>query len=1094
MSVAARSTHVRDVVAHAPVVSLDDVSLGSYTFLPHHRSGSASAYTAPFSTGAAARGTIDVAVPLTDGFRTTPEAAGHLALRGPGDVIGIDARQVVRRFPPAGTRDAEPNDLAHCELDLPDLPWMFTPTAPETGTQHLPPWLRLVVVPTETKIQPAARPGLPPFADVPLRELPPPEDAWAWAHVQLVGPPRAGDPATPDPRLDPSNPTLNLARLICPRRLQGNRSWRAMLVPTFEVGRRVGTGDTTPLNDLRWSWTTGDPGAVRLPVYDHWTFATGPDGDFESLARRIRPVPAPPGTGRRLVDTTAPGMGLEVTSVPGTREVEGALTRPGPKVSAEPVDGAPGVWDPATTQALRERVEQPDRVQFDPAETDPAVAPPLYGGTHVASAVVPEPGTPPAWLRQLNLDPAHRVAAGLGAGVARMDQEDLMASAWAQLPSVLDANAALRAAQLARFVGGRLHARHLVRLDAGSLLAVTSRAHARTVTGPGVTVRKDVAVSATPTAAAASSLRKLARADGPVSRSATQTGGFGTLLADGDLAHDWCHRYSPPDGVRGLGDTGRAALLALQERPEVGAFGGPDIDLLADRLGRASLIDELTDGQVPPEVPDAQQVELTRHLALARLLEPLLSALPTVSDLEAGARLDNPALARVAGLLAQTAAVVQILPEWILGRGVAARHDLRGDPFEAVPGRVVVATDVIEQELISRLWTLLEAAGGGDHERVDEHTLATARQFLDVLAHEAAELDDQLEVLYEDARVDTADLREPARERLSIGGLDLPNLFEPRLTLGRRLRQRVPGLTDHFPGWLDNDRFDPVMAAPRFTHPMYEALNRYDPEWLLPGVSAIDPHEMMTVLASNPVFVEAFLLGLNHEFARELVWRGYPTDGRGTSFRSFWTSTEELAQPVDRLRAGDLGSHLSATASGRLVVLVRGELVRRHPHLLAHAVRQSGAAPPVTYETKPLDTLFQMPIGADLLLTGIALEAETALNADPAPGGVLPPTPPTGCWWFTLSEHVGQPRFGLDVPPPAGEAPLPSGPRDNLTWEDWPPVGDHIRPSSSPHPTGAALIPTSADLAWLLFQQPARAGYRLGRMLRPDIEQGVPWP
>ena len=30
------------------------------------------------------------------------------------------------------------------------------------------------------------------------------------------------------------------------------------------------------------------------------------------------------------------------------------------------------------------------------------------------------------------------------------------------------------------------------------------------------------------------------------------------------------------------------------------------------------------------------------------------------------------------------------------------------------------------------------------------------------------------------------------------------------------------------------------------------------------------------------------MVGLNHEFARELLWREYPTDQRGSYFRQFW--------------------------------------------------------------------------------------------------------------------------------------------------------------------------------------------------------------
>ncbi len=68
-----------------------------------------------------------------------------------------------------------------------------------------------------------------------------------------------------------------------------------------------------------------------------------------------------------------------------------------------------------------------------------------------------------------------------------------------------------------------------------------------------------------------------------------------------------------------------------------------------------------------------------------------------------------------------------------------------------------------------------------------------------------------------------------------------------------------------------------------------------------------------------------------------------------------------------------------------------------------------------------------------------------------------------------------------------------SGKRDDLRWGDWLTAGAHLMAASAPTASDAPNPPrTSADLAWLLFQQPARAGYRLGRMLRPETAPEQP--
>jgi hypothetical protein len=1069
---------VHDVLEVPTHLRAEEVGLGSFTFLPHHRAGMAAACTEPFLTSSPATATVTVSVPLTDDLGPPRSADVRLPLRGPGDVLGIDPSQVVRLHPAPGTPDAPPTDLVHIEFDLPDLPWMFTPTGPDHAG-HLPPWLRLVVVPdAEHLVHDPLGAGLPPWATVAPEDLPPPEEGWAWAHVQVLGAPSGGGAPSIGDRLSPATPNANLSRVVCPRHLDAERAWRALLVPTFEAGRLAGLGQE-PVPDLRWSWRRGAAEPVQLPVYHSWRFSTGEAGDFESLARRLRGVPAPDGVGRRLVSTTHPGLGLHPVATPGARHVSGPLVRPRHGPAEQPAAAPPGAWDDASEEALRARLDHADHVQFDPAaDGEPKLAPPLYAGVHLARGDTPDAGQEPVWLRRLNLDPAHRVAAGLGAAVARMDQEDLMTSAWAQLPEVLDANATLRAAQLARFVGDRLHTRHVARLSPGALLAVTQRSHARTLDGEARTTRAAVGSSATPLAAAASPLRRVARAGGPLRRFGAT--GSDPLLATGDQARDWVRRYAPPDGVHGLGGTARAVLEAM---------GVADAGGLADRaavLAEPNALSELARAGHHADLPrgEAAVGDLAGRAAAA-VLAVLLDALPTLEDAEAldpGTDEGLGALQRAATIVPQAFGVARTRDEWLLPRSVVERHHLSGDDAGAREG-VTVPTPVLADELVMPLWHLLGERGVAEGEPADDPAGGALHSLLETVARETELLLEQLELLYDESFIDTDDLREPARAVLSVGALRIPALLLPRTTIARRVRERIPGLEDHFPGWLANERFDPVMAAPRFTHPMYEALHRHDPEWLLPGVGRIEPHEMVTLLETNEEFVEAFLVGLNHEFARELVWRGYPTDGRATSFRSFWTPRDELTSPVHRLGPGALGSHVSGELRGALVVLVRGDLVRRYPQVLAHVVQQTGPTLPIRYADQPADTLFQVRVGPDLLLVGVHLTTETVdeeLDL-PGPDGELARIPPNRSWWFTLSEHVGQPRFGLDESPGAD-----GGKRDDLTWTDWTSTGPHLTLAQVPRPdddTGPQGPRNAADIAWLLFQRPARAGFRVARLL-----------
>ena len=110
----------------------------------------------------------------------------------------------------------------------------------------------------------------------------------------------------------------------------------------------------------------------------------------------------------------------------------------------------------------------------------------------------------------------------------------------------------------------------------------------------------------------------------------------------------------------------------------------------------------------------------------------------------------------------------------------------------------------------------------------------------------------------------------------------LPLRIHPNSTVAARVFERFQKAPAE-----RRDNLDPILWAPEFETPMYEPLFELGHSTFLPGVEKIRQNTVACVLP-NRRFIEAYLCGLNHEFAGELLWRGYPTDQRGTYFRTFW--------------------------------------------------------------------------------------------------------------------------------------------------------------------------------------------------------------
>ncbi|HEU0076010.1 MAG TPA: hypothetical protein VFQ76_00060, partial [Longimicrobiaceae bacterium] len=295
------------------------------------------------------------------------------------------------------------------------------------------------------------------------------------------------------------------------------------------------------------------------------------------------------------------------------------------------------------------------------------------------------------------------------------------------------------------------------------------------------------------------------------------------------------------------------------------------------------------------------------------------------------------------------------------------------------------------------------------------------------------------------------------------------------------------------------DPLAPLALTPAFSTPMYRVLAELSPELVLPGGAEAVPPDTISLVETNPAFVAAFMAGLNHEMQRELLWREYPSDPRGTPFRRFWDTrgTADPAPDVPPLR--DWGTRAldrvldqspGGADSEQLVLLVRGELLRRYPGAVVYAVpaRWTGVALPegeVRQRREPhpdpageLLPAFRGSLGPDLVLLGFDLDPGVA-RGSPDPAAAAPG------WFLVIEQQPTEPRFGLDAVARAG---APAGWGD-LAWAhvDVSPRGYLRVGAPGSVAAGAAGGPvwgaTSAHMATITLRRPLRVAIHADAMI-----------
>ena len=180
------------------------------------------------------------------------------------------------------------------------------------------------------------------------------------------------------------------------------------------------------------------------------------------------------------------------------------------------------------------------------------------------------------------------------------------------------------------------------------------------------------------------------------------------------------------------------------------------------------------------------------------------------------------------------------------------------------------------------------------------------------------------------------------------------------------------------------------------------------------------------------------MVGLNHEFARKLLWREYPTDQRGSYFRQFWAvdnyidseglshdALQEKLYDIPKIHLWPLTNPLGANnnradpenpTAAQVVLIIRGELLKKYPNTVIFAqhakiVNQLRTPDWLTADeeknpprSKTRSPLFSANPVDDIFFFGFDLTIDQVKGTSGDPG-----------WYFVLQERPGEARFGLEL-------------------------------------------------------------------------------
>ncbi len=841
-----------------------------------------------------------------------------VALTGPYEVKGVNIKAIVKVFPPDKDMNFECNHLPYIEFAEPDLPWRYTPAT--HNENRLTPWISLIACKSNEFTLARNKEGML-IATIK-------KSAWEaifgdayqkaphlWAHVEKT----TGKP---------------FSRLLCPRKLEGNTAYTVFLIPTYELSRLSGLGfrlPETPTNanqpiekDTPFdipvqtrSWATdatkqeAREHGFAFPVYYSWHFQTS-TGDFYTLAKRLKAISTNSLPKDVEVDVSKMGVGLDydvLQNPPKDKSV-------GVAMAATPIDYKQTVF-PKDNSELASKMqnvlgkshiftENKNLLSHihgeapNSANEDPWVVPPIYGAQHtLATSLNPQANHSHPWLYQLNTQVPNRIAAGLGAEVIKQNQEQLVQRAWEQVEEVIELNQKIRKKFFGISTAKDLYYNKVTQLRKEELKdKLTGEAKDETI-NLLIQLLLNLSVSLdTP-------LDTMGEEDQKT---------LAKLLKD---------RGFPPELI----NPSIQKLLRSFNRTGNSTANATEVSLIRTMLENQSGIFNLDKLQIilNYKVKDLLQkilenLDYYRRAAIRESLEMLhFMCHYWIEALGQDDSKLNDILPEKGWINFQKSQIENFVPSLDKDKNKDFTDFFFKMPHEGENTFKQFYNRYFQKYIDSnnKLITLYEQYKDLLKEKIAPHIGEPQIQ-----EHKPVDWEKLapkiLGIVQETMTDKNTQLTKAIRDYLSASGVANPVVYNNRASCQ-----------------------NPILAYPYFAEPTYYYLNKLSSKYILPAIDAL-PNNTISLFRDNTKFIESYICGLNTEMGKELFWREYPTDRRGSYFEKFWDSEDfylnnSYTPDVQHQYEWEatLGkNHLKAKPL--LIFVVKGELMKKYPDALVY--------------------------------------------------------------------------------------------------------------------------------------------------------------